>query len=81
MTNITILKQDTFNTRRMNVTVARHYNVLEEYLKILGDLKKDYSNSPHDKATREHLIVHQAKRRLNILVHKVKEKEKRHGIY
>ena len=45
-----------------------------------AELKDKYADSKHSKLKIEKLIVHQAKRRLNILVHEVIEREKKHGI-
>ena len=72
---------DTFVVRRLNISIAQHYNLFAEYIKILQELKDKYVDSKHSKFKIEKLIVHQAKRRLNILVHEVIEREKKHGIY
>ena len=81
MENIIKLNQDTFYLRRLNIAVAQHYNLFAEYIKLLQELKDKYVDSKHSKFKIEKLIVHQAKRRLNILVHEVIEREKKHGIY
>ena len=40
---------DTFVVRRLNISIAQHYNLFAEYIKILQELKDKYADSKHNK--------------------------------
>ena len=65
---VSLNKNKVFEIRKLNINVAQHYGLFDEYIQILTDLRKNIKN--------EELLVLAAQQQL---LHAIKQKKKMEG--